>query len=241
MSTPHNNASLGDIAKTVLMPGDPLRAKFIAENFLKDPKCFNSVRGMLGFTGTYEGKQVSVMGSGMGMPSIGIYSWELYSFYGVENIIRIGSAGAYTENLELFDVCIAEKAYSESTYAETQQGFKEHELFPSKELNNVIIKSARELGIKVHPCVVHSSDIFYSALTGKDKEAYQKKIEDLKLDVAEMESFALFANARALNKKAACILTVSDNLKKHTATTAEERQNSFTNMMKVALKTAINC
>lgn len=241
MATPHNNAEKGDIAKTVLMPGDPLRAKFIAENFLKDAKCFNNVRGMLGFTGTFEGKTVSVMGSGMGMPSIGIYSWELFSFYGVENIIRIGSAGAYTEKLELFDVCIAEKAYSESTYALTQQGYDKNEIYPSEKLNKIIIKSANDLGIKIHPCIVHSSDVFYSALTGKEKDAYQKKIEDLKLDVAEMESFALFANAKALGKNAACILTVSDNIKKHTATTAEQRQNSFINMMKVALKSAIEC
>ena len=240
MSTPHNSAVNGDIAKTVLMPGDPLRAKFIAENFLKDAKCFNNVRGMLGFTGTYEGKRVSVMGSGMGMPSIGIYSWELFSFYGVENIIRIGSAGSYTEELELFDVCVAKKAYSESTYALTSCGYKEHEMFPSESINKKIEESAKKLGMKIHPCIVHSSDVFYSGLSGKAKDDYQKKIEDLHLDVAEMESFALFTNARALNKNAACILTVSDNIKKHTATTSEERQNSFTNMMKLALTTAIN-
>ncbi len=239
MSTPHNNAEKGQIAKTVLMPGDPLRAKFIAEHFLKDAECFNTVRGMLGFTGTYEGKRVSVMGSGMGMPSIGIYSWELFSFYDVENIIRIGSAGAYTEDLNLFDVCVAKKAYSESSYAKVQQGYTSDTMLPSEKLNKVIVESANELGIKIHECIVHSSDVFYSALKGKEYDDYQKKIEDLHLDITEMESFALFANAKALSKNAACILTVSDNLKKHTLTTAEERQNSFTNMMKVALNAAI--
>lgn len=235
MSTPHNNANKGDIAKTVLMPGDPLRAKFIAENFLDEYKCFNTVRGMLGFTGKYKGKEISVMGSGMGMPSIGIYSWELFSFYDVENIIRIGSAGAYNPKLNLFDVCLASKAYSESSFAKTMCGCTDEFMLPSGTLNEKIKESAAKANIPLHEAIVHSSDVFYSGLQGKEKEAYNQKIKDLKLDVCEMESFALFANAKVLSKNAACILTVSDSIAHGTATTAEERQNAFTNMMKVAL------
>lgn len=235
MSTPHNNAEKGDIATTVLMPGDPLRAKFIAENFLSDYKCFNTVRGMLGFTGKYKGKDISVMGSGMGMPSIGIYSWELFSFYGVENIIRIGSAGAYNPSLNLFDVCLATKAYSESSYAKTMGGLESEFMYPSAELNKKIVESAKNASIPLHDAIVHSSDVFYSGLTGDEKDAYNKKIKDLKLDICEMESFALFANAEVLKKNASCILTVSDSIAHGTATTSEERQTAFTNMMKVAL------
>ena len=142
MSTPHNSANKGDIAKTVLMPGDPLRAKFIAETFLTDVKQFNEVRNMFGYTGKYNGKEVSVMGSGMGMPSIGIYSYELYSMYGVENIIRIGSAGSYCEEAGVFDVVLANAAYSESSYAKTQSGYDKDITYPSEVLNYKIRKSA---------------------------------------------------------------------------------------------------
>ena len=142
MSTPHIAAEPGDFAKTVLMPGDPLRAQFIAETFLQDVRQVTAVRGMLGFTGTYEGRPISVMGSGMGMPSIGIYSYELFKFYGVENIIRIGSAGSYTDKAKLFDVVLASGAVSESSYAKTQSGFEGHITFPSRELNEKL----REIG-----------------------------------------------------------------------------------------------
>lgn len=238
MSTPHNSANKGDIASTVLMPGDPLRAEFIANTFLKDAKCFNHIRGMLGFTGLYEGKKVSVMGSGMGMPSIGIYSYELFKFFDVENIIRIGTTGALNPNLELFDVCVAEKAYSDSTFAKYSAGITDSYLYPSEELNKKIFKSAEELGIKAHKAIVHSSDVFYYNLEGKAAEDREKMLSTVKPDVVEMESFALFTNARVLHKNAACILTVSDSLVKHTETTAEERQKSFTTMMKLALRTA---
>ena len=238
MPTPHNSANKGDIAKTVLMPGDPLRAEFIANTFLKDAKCFNHVRGMLGFTGYYDGKLVSVMGSGMGMPSIGIYSYELFKFFDVDNIIRIGTAGTFNPNLELFDVCVAEKAYSESTFARCAAGITDSYMYPSESLNAKIKQSAEELGIKVHPAIVHSSDVFYYNLEGKAKEEREKMLREVKPDVVEMESFALFTNARTLNKNAACILTVSDSLVKHTETTAEERQKSFTTMMKLDLRTA---
>ena len=147
MSTPHTRANPGDFAKTVLMPGDPLRAKFIAETFLENPRLVTDVRGMLGYTGTYQGHPVSVMGSGMGMPSIGIYSYELYSQYGVENIIRVGSAGSYTEKAKIFDVVLATGAYSESNYAVTQSGDTDDIQKPSEELNNALRASAKKQGI----------------------------------------------------------------------------------------------
>lgn len=231
--TPHNSAKKGDIAKTVLMPGDPLRAKFIAETFLSDVVQFNSVRGMLGFTGTYKGKKVSVMGSGMGMPSIGIYSYELFKFYDVENIIRIGSAGAYTDKLDLFDVVLADSAYSESSFAKCQCGYDKDTIAPSEKLNAVIEKAAADLGKKIVKGPIHSSDIFYS-------ENPVNPYETKGTLCAEMESFALFSNARVLGKNAACLLTISDSIVLHTETTAEERQTAFVDMMEIALNAAIS-
>lgn len=166
MSTPHNRANPGDFAKTVLMPGDPLRAKFIAETFLENPRLVTDVRGMLGYTGTYQGHPVSVMGSGMGMPSIGIYSYELYSQYGVENIIRIGSAGSYTEKAKVFDVVLATGAYSESNYAVTQSGDTDDIQKPSEELNNALRASAKKQGIPLIEGTIHSSDVFYREDSG---------------------------------------------------------------------------
>ena len=161
MSTPHNSAEKGQIAKTVLMPGDPLRAKFIAETFLENPVQFNAVRNMFGYTGTYKGKTISVMGSGMGMPSIGIYSYELFSQYGVENIIRIGSAGAYSPDLKVFDVVLADSAYSESSYAKVQSGYDQDKTYPSETLNQRIKDAAEKLGMPLHVGCIHSSDVFY--------------------------------------------------------------------------------
>ncbi|MFV0479339.1 MAG: purine-nucleoside phosphorylase [Anaerorhabdus sp.] len=236
MSTPHNAAEKGQIAKTVLMPGDPLRAKFIAEVFLEDVQEFNTVRNMFGYTGTYKGKEVSVMGSGMGMPSIGIYSYELYTEYDVESIIRVGSAGGYTKDLNLYDVVLADSAYSESSYAKTQSGYEEDKTYPSKELNTSLLDAAKELNISVTTSCVHSSDVFYR----EGGIGYVQQLVDEKgCKAVEMESFALFHNASQLNKKAACLLTVSDSFVFEEKTTAEERQNSFTNMMKIALEAAI--
>ena len=232
MTTAHNNAKMGDIAKTVLMPGDPLRAKFIADNFLEDAVCFNTVRNMLGYTGTYKGKKVSVMGSGMGMPSIGIYSYELFAFYGVENIVRIGSAGAYAKDLDLYDVVIGKDAFSESSYALVQTGCKDNVLLPSPTLNQKLMNAANQLEIPFKLGRIHSSDVFYS----NGKTDYHKEFG---CDCVEMESFALFSNANLLGKHAACIITISDTLWDHKETTAEERQNSFTQMMKIALEAAI--
>lgn len=231
--TPHNSAKIGDIAKTVLMPGDPLRAKFIAETFLENPVQFNNVRGMMGFTGEYKGKKVSVMGSGMGMPSIGIYSYELYKFYGVENIIRIGSAGAYTDDLELFDVVLADSAWSESSYARTQCGCEEDKTYPSQKLNSALEAAAQKLGKKVVKGCIHSSDVFY-------RQTPVNPYKEHGALCVEMESFALFSNARVLGKHAACILTISDSLVTHKETTADQRQTAFTDMMEIALNAAIS-
>ena len=234
MSTPHNMANMGDIAIVVLMPGDPLRAKYIAETYLDDVVQFNNVRNMFGYTGTYKGKKVSVMGSGMGMPSIGIYSFELFSQYGVEAIIRIGSAGSYREDYEIYDVVLASGAYSESNYAKVLTGNEASITYPSAELNDLIKATAEELDLDLKEGVIHSSDIFYHI-----DEAYKKGIEDNNCVVVEMESFALFENAKALNKKAACLLTISDSLVTHEETTAEERQTSFNKMITIALESAI--
>lgn len=236
MSTPHNKATAAEVAKVVLMPGDPLRAKFVAETFLKDVVQFNDVRNMFGYTGTYKGVPVSVMGSGMGMPSIGIYSYELYKFYDVETIIRIGSAGAYTDKVDLYDVFLCEAAYSESTYALVQSGETSSVLYPSKELNDQIIEISKDLNIPLKVGINHSSDVFYKAAAANYfEEIYEKH----GCQAVEMESFALFHNANLLGKKAACLLTISDSLVTHAVTTVEERQNSFTQMMKLALETAI--
>lgn len=235
MSTPHNRAEQGDFAKTVLMPGDPLRAKFIAETFLENPRLVNDVRGMLGYTGTYQGRPISVMGSGMGMPSIGIYSYELYTEYGVENIIRIGSAGSYTEKAKLFDVVLAAGAYSESSYALTQSGDAEEIQKPSAELNAALKASAAAQGIPVIEGNIHSCDVFYRK-PNDEKPVYWERLRDEKGCVAvEMESFALFHNAKVLGKRAACLLTISDSFITPEITTAEQRQTSFTEMMKIAL------
>ena len=235
MSTPHNRAEKGQIAATVLMPGDPLRAKFIAETFLTDPVLFNDVRGMLGYTGTYQGKPVSVMGSGMGMPSIGIYSYELYTQYDVQNIIRIGSAGSYTPKAALFDVVLATGAYSESSFARTQSGCTDDIILPSETLNDRLRASARALNIPLIEGIIHSSDVFYRH-DDRTNPTYWEALRDEKGCVAvEMESFALFHNARVLGKNTACLITISDSFVDSRVTTAEERQTSFTNMMKIAL------
>lgn len=233
MATPHIEAKKGEIAKVVLMPGDPLRAKVVAETFLKDVRQFNSVRNMFGFTGTYEGVPVSVMGSGMGMPSIGIYSYELFTKYGVQAIIRIGSAGAYTADLDLYDVILATGAYSESSYSKTQNGSSEDTNLPSEKLNTLLRESADVLNIPLKEGLIHSSDVFY-----RQSGAYLEEIREKGCKAVEMESFALFHNAKVLGKEAACILTISDSFVTKEETTAEERQTSFTNMMQIALKAA---
>lgn len=234
MPTPHIAAAPGQVASTVLMPGDPLRAKFIAENFLENPELFNNVRGMLGYTGTIDGKPVSVMGSGMGMPSIGIYSYELFTQYQVEQIIRIGSAGAYSEKLKIYDVLLATEAYSESSYAATQNGYQGNTILPDATLTEKLRKSADRLKISLQEGMIHSSDVFYRA--EEEGRPYWQDLRDEKGCLAvEMESFALFHNAAVTGKKAACILTISDSFVENAVTTSQEREQNFGEMVKIAL------
>ena len=235
MSTPHNKAEYGDIAKTVLMPGDPLRAKFIADNFLENVRLVSDVRNIYTFTGLYEGNEISVMASGMGMGSMGIYSYELFKEYGVENIIRIGLAGAYSERLKLYDVVLAESVWSESTYAKVQNGCMDDILYPDPSLNQKIMDVGAELGVEVIPVRVHSTDVFYTEPNVDDYKAIYAKHQ---CECVDMESFALFHNAKVLGKKASCLLTISDSFVTHEQTTSEERETAFTKMMKVALMAA---
>ncbi len=232
--TPHNEAKIGEIASTVLMPGDPLRAKYIAETFLDNPKLVNQVRGMYAYTGTYKGKDITVMASGMGMPSIGIYSYELYKFYNVDNIIRIGSAGSYVKELNIYDILLVDKSYSESSYANTQNGETKNILESSKYLNDIIINTSKELNINIQVGTAHSSDVFY-----KEDNKYEELVEKYNTKAVEMESFALFHNANVLGKNATCLLTISDSFITNEETTIEERQTHFNEMIKLALESAL--
>ena len=228
--TPHNEAKKEDIAKTVIMPGDPLRAKYIAENFLKDYKLVNRVRNIYAYTGFYHGKKVTVMASGMGMPSIGIYSYELFKFYDVDTIIRVGSAGAYTDKLNLYDIVLVNGSYSESSYAKTQNGTLEHILYGNNDLNKHILEVARNNNLNIHYENIHSSDVFY-----QEDNHYEELLNKYGCVCVEMESFALFHNAKIFGKKAACLLTISDSLVTHEETTSLERENCFNEMIKLAL------
>ena len=234
MPTPHNNAKKGDIAGTVLMPGDPLRARFIAENYLDDPVCYNEVRGMFGFTGTYKGVPVSVQGSGMGMPSIGIYSWELFNEYGVENIIRVGTAGSVADNVELRDVIIGMSASTNSAYASQYRLPGTYAPTASWELLSAAVKAAEAKGSRFHVGNILSSDTFYD---DANSLAEWQKMGVLAI---EMEAAALYMNAARAGKNALCILTVSDCPLKGLSTTAEERQTTFRDMMEIALEAAIS-
>lgn len=231
--TPHIEAKKGDIAKTVLMPGDPLRAQFIAENFLTDVKKFNSVRNMFGFTGKYKDKEVSVMGSGMGCPSMGIYSYELFNFYDVDRIIRVGSAGAYDKDLDLFDIVIGMGASTNSTYANQFNLNGNYSALADFHLVKNAYKKAKEFApnrqVKVGN--IFSSDIFYE----QDPEMW-KKWSKLGVLAVEMEAYALYSNAALAGKEALTILTISDSFHFDKITTAEEREQSFTQMMEIALE-----
>lgn len=234
MATPHIESKKEEIAKVVLMPGDPLRAKYIAENFLENAKVVNKVRNALAYTGYYKGKMVTIFSSGIGMPSMGIYSYELYKFYDVDTIIRIGSAGAYTDEVKIYDVLLTLTSYSESTFGKVQNGDSTNILYSSDEINKKLIETAEDLSIELKRGTIHSSDVFY-----KENDNFKELYEKYGCLACEMESFALFHNAKALNKKAACLLTISDSLVTHEATTSEEREKSFTDMMRLALETAI--
>lgn len=227
--TPHIKALKDEIADTVLMPGDPKRAKFIAENYLENYKLVSDVRGILAYTGYYKNKKLTIMASGMGIASMGIYSYELYKFYDVENIIRIGSCGAYSPKLNVYDVLLVNSCYSESTYGLVQNGDTDNILYSNSDLNDKILK----LGYNIIVGRVHSCDAFYNNLN--INELYEKH-ECL---AVEMESFALFHNAKALNKKAACLLTVSDSLVTGASLDAEAREKSFKEMIEIALKSVL--
>lgn len=233
MGTAHNKAEVGDIAKTVLMPGDPLRAKYIAETYLTEVKCFNSVRNMLGFTGKYNGKEISVMGSGMGMPSIGIYSYELYQFYNVESIIRIGSAGALHDDIDLKDLVFAQGACTDSRFAYQYELPGSFAPIADFSLLEKAVSEARALGTRFKVGNVVSSDIFYNVYP----EA-AKKWAGMGVLCVEMEAAALYMNAAKLHKKALAILSISDHILKGTELSPEERQTGFSEMMEIALKLA---
>lgn len=233
MPTPHNNAKKGDIAKTVLMPGDPLRAKFIAENYLENPVCYNEVRGMFGFTGTYKGIPVSVQGSGMGIPSMAIYSYELYNEYDVENIIRIGTAGAIADNVCLRDIIIGMSASTNSAYASQYNLPGTYAPTASWKLLSTAVRTAEKNNNVYHVGNILSSDTFYD---DSDSLAKWQKMGVLAI---EMESAALYMNAARAGKNALCILTVSDCPLRNLSTSAEERQTSFRTMMEIALDTAV--
>ena len=233
MSTPHNSAVKGEIAETVLMPGDPLRAKFIAENYLDSPVCYNELRGMLGYTGTYKGVRVSVQGSGMGMPSISVYSWELFNHYDVKNIIRTGTAGAIADNVNLRDIVIAMSASTNSAYAAQYELPGTYAPTASWELLSAAVEASKVRGGAYHVGNVFSSDMFYD---DADSLADWKKMDVLAI---EMEAAALYLNAARAGKEALCICTVSDCPLRQEFTSAEERQTGFTQMMELALETVV--
>lgn len=232
--TPHNGAHLGDIAKTVLMPGDPLRARYIADNYLEDVNCFNTVRNMLGYTGTYQGQPVSVMGGGMGMPSIGIYSHELYEFYGVESIIRVGSAGGVAEGIQVRDVVAGMGACTDSNYAAMYNLPGTFAPIASFDLLERAVAAGRAQGVEIKVGNILSSDHFY--LDDPTSTARWQKMGVL---TVEMEAAALYMNAARLGKKALCLLTVSDLPLTGESLPADERQTSFTQMMEIALSLAL--
>lgn len=239
MSTPHNQANKGDIAKTVLMPGDPLRAKYLAETYLENVKQFNATRSMFGYTGTYKGKEVSIMGSGMGMPSIGIYSYELFHFYDVENIIRIGSCGAYSEDLNIFDTILVDNSYTEGNFAYEWNNKDCHLIESSSLLNEIIEKTSQNCNIPYVKGNILCSDCFDGYL--EDVNGLINRFpKDLNIIGAEMESFALFYLAKYLGKQASCLLTVVDSICKKQEISSEDREKSLNNMITLALESALS-
>ena len=238
--TPHINARPGDFGQTVLMPGDPLRSKFIAEHFLTDPVLVNNVRGIQGYTGTYDGVRVSVMASGMGMPSIGIYSWELYTLFGVENIMRIGSAGALADSLQLRDIVVAQGACTDSAWAGQYHLPGTFAPIADYHMLRTCTDIAEEMGARYQVGNLLSSDRFYGD-EGGVPDALHASLNWKKMGVmaVEMEAAALYMNAARCGKHALAICTISDHILRHEYCTAEERQNSFTQMMELALRTAV--
>lgn len=234
MATPHIKAELGDFGKTVLMPGDPLRSQFIAENFLEDAKLVNNVRGVQGYTGTYNGTKVSVMASGMGIPSIGIYSYELFNFFGVENIIRVGTTGSINNDVNVRDIVLAMGASYNGNYVRQFQIPGTYSAIADYTILENAVNTAKELGLTYHVGNVLSSDTFYDDQA--DANDYWQKMGVLAI---EMETAGLYMNAARAGKRALGLFTVSDHILKGEATSADERQKTFTSMMELALKTAV--
>ena len=232
--TPHIKATSADFAKTVLMPGDPLRSKFVAQTFLENPRLVNNVRGIQGYTGTYKGVPVSVMASGLGMPSIGIYSYELYNFFGVENIIRIGSAGGLADDVQLRDVIIGMGACTNSSYQEQYGLGGSFAPIASYEMLEAAVEEAKALGVRYKVGNLLSSDVFYHANPKFNDGWYKMGVLGV-----EMEAAALYMNAAAAGKRALAICTVSDHIMRGEALDADARQTTFTDMMKIALEVAI--
>ena len=235
MPTPHNKAEINQIAKTVLMPGDPLRSKYIAETYLENPQLVNNVRGVQGYTGTWKGVPVTVMASGMGMPAIGIYSWELFNFYNVENIIRIGSAGGISDDVKLMDIVAAQAASTNSSYADVFELPGTFAPIADYKLLSTAVEVGKEHGIDIKVGNILSSDNFYYP-EGKGHTDDWKRMGIL---ATEMESASLYANAAYAGKRALCICTISDHLYTKEELSADERQSGFGQMMEIALDTAV--
>ena len=231
----HNEAKLGEIAKTVVMPGDPMRAKHIAEKYLEDYKLVNQVRGMYAYTGKYKGKEITVMASGMGMPSMGIYCYELYKFYEVENIIRIGSCGADVENLNLLDIILVENSYNEGSFSKILTDEENHILKASEELNKIIEETSKQLNIKGNDASTECFDHYIENAKG----LIERFPKEYNIIVSEMECYALFCTAKYLGKKAACLLTVADSQYKEDQLSSEERELALDGMIKLALESTI--
>ncbi len=237
MSTPHIGCEVGDIAETVLMPGDPLRAKYIAEHFLSDYKLVNEVRNMFGYTGYYKGKKVTVFSSGMGIPSIGIYSYELFKFYGVKNIIRIGTCGSFNKDIKLLDVILSTGAYCKSYFPKLLDGSEIDFIESDKELNDKIVNSARSKGLELKMGNTITSDVF--DLYCDSMEEFHSNFPDRNFLSVEMEAFGLFFVAKKLGCKASCLMTVVDSLYDKRSLSSEDRETSLNNMIEMALESII--
>ena len=237
--TPHINAGDGDIAKIVLAPGDPLRAKYIAENYLENYRLVNTVRNIFAYTGTYKGKEITVFSTGMGMPSMGIYCYELYKFYDVDTIIRIGSCGAYSADLNLFDTLLVDKTYTEGNFAKALHGVDCHIAEADKKINDIIQKKSNEIGIKYVKGNTLCSECFDYYIESID-DLISRFPKDLNIIGAEMEAFALFYTAKYLGKKASCLLTVVDSHAKKQEVSAEAREKSLNDMITLALESALD-
>ena len=231
--TVHIESNKEDISKNILMPGDPKRCEYIAKNYLQDYKIVNNVRGMTAYTGYYKGKRITIFPSGMGIPSMGIYSYELYKYYDVENIIRIGSCGGYNHTLKLKDIILVDNSYSQSTYAKSIDGYQDNLVKSTKNLNDIILKTSNELNMNIIKGTICSTDVFY------EKDYKNKPIEEYNILGVEMESFALFNNARTLGKNAACLLTVSDLFFSEDKLTSLEREQNLNEMIVLALESCL--